>query len=314
MTKLLKAQQQQLIEPLSSGLTVVAVRDESLMDITRSTFEQVLLTQSSNLGLPMPKLKELHCMLSGSKRALSVAKAMANSELSLKHKAKKTFDEWGSREGFQWCSDEGMCVLENSIQDSTNKWLTFEQRIENPITAQTSLSLERIHNLAVDADACVMAFLKTKESFTDSRLHDYFEYFEVNSCDPEPEYLWAMHINCVSLQSYHGFQLGNVMCNIKLKDSKYFRQWRPFVSTELRDRVMWMMRSQGNSLTEIGLHLKLNKSNVKRRLDKLTPPIKQSYPDDWLKKYDELLEVTSAEPIQSKPPFGIDEEEEDEDE
>lgn len=72
---------------------------------------------------------------------------------------------------------------------------------------------------------------------------------------------------------------------------RYRLSTKAFIAAQIIDRVMWKMRSDGASLTKISIVVELNKSNVKRRLDKMRAPRQAEVNHDWCKTYDGLFGI-----------------------
>ncbi len=274
-----------LISPIPLGLTIVSIREASLTPHVRNTFEQLALTGSTKLGIPMSKVKEVLSLYSGNVRQLEQAMALKNANVPPKKPVKHNFRACGSREGFDWFSDEGFCVLEPIIKEADG-WLTLEQCSVGPVTVSIADGLFRIRNAAQQAGVWVMVFLVCQEGYEKSRLHEFCdEYIEVSPCEPDIGGETAFSIDCVGLRNLNPLGIGITMCSVKLSEGQFRRRYTPYISSNLETRVMWILRGQGKTLEEIGSLLQKNRSSVLRRLQGLPTPKPVNMADRWLERY-----------------------------
>jgi hypothetical protein len=290
----LQASMRSKISPIEPGLTLVVLRNSNVMEDARAALEYQAVTHGSKLGLPMPEVKTLISVLSGSRRFVEAARAKDLVQNTDAYIAKKQHISCGTRNGFDWCSDEGLCVLEPIINGAKNKWVTLEQAIKTPLDVFLLNGLARIHEVALAAGAYVMLFLSCAEGYETTRLDQLYEYIEVDECEPDPGMQTAFSLQCLGLSNMHDQGIGHVMLGVNYLDGKCIRKSNRFVSKYLRDRVMWKLRGAGKSYSEIGRYLKLDKSNVKRHLDKLPTPIQRHINADYLRNCAELLSLDMA--------------------
>jgi hypothetical protein len=290
------------VSPTKPGLTLVVVNQPYALPHARSAFENAALCHQSKFGPPMLPKETLTALHSGSARSVEAAAGNLIAENTEKYKAKKEHMNLGCRNNFNFCSDEGLCVLLPLIEKHKGQWITAQQTLECPLTPQVVHSLARIHETAVKADATVMMFLSINQSYEDIDLYHYYDFFEVTLCDPDPGFQRAFSVQCVNLKDLHVQGVGHVMFGVKWKDGKINRQFSPMISTAFTERLMWTMRCQGSTLEAIGKTVRLHKSNVKRTLDALPPLVKSPMKEGWLPEYLELLELDAVaeKPIHSK--------------
>lgn len=291
--------------PIPQGLTIVSIRAASLLPQVRNAITRLALARSGKLGLPMPPVKAVLSIYSGNVRRLEQAKALAAANMPIKTKARKVrhdFSSCGTRDGFNWCSDEGLCVLQPIIENAEG-WVTLEQQISGPVTAPLADGLFRIRSAAQQAGVWVMLFLVCPDGYEKSRLHEFCdEFIEVAPCEPDPGYELAFSIDCVGLRYLNTLGLGKTMCNVKLSKGVFNRTYDQFISSDKKTRVMWILRGHGKTLEEIGGIVNKNKSSVFHRLEGLPVPRYVDMGSDWLKKYLEPSQVFSgtASPARSE--------------
>lgn len=273
------------ISPIPLGLTIICIRDASLTPHARNAIEQLALTGSKKLDTPMPKVNTLLSLYSGNVRQLEQAQALNNANRPTEKQVKHSYRTCGSRDGFDWFSDEALCILLPIIK-KTEGWLTLEQCIVGPVTVSIADGLFRIRNAAQQAGVWVMVFLVYMDGYEKSRLHEFCdEYIEVSPCEPDIGGETAFFIDCVGLRNLNPLGIGRTMCNVKLSQGQFRRSYTPFISSNLETRVMWILRGQGKTLEEIGTLLKRNKSSVLRRLQGLPTPMRRDMGKDWLARY-----------------------------
>lgn len=284
-----------MISPIPAGLTIVALQEVSLLAYVRNAIEQEAREESNKLGVHMPIVYGMLSMYAGNYHQLDQARVIAAANISTANEVPHEFETYGSRDGFDWCSDEGLCTLEPIIRDSEGWWVTLEQAIAIPVTSTIASGLFRIRNAAQQADVSVMLFLVCPKGYESSRIHELCdEYIEVTECDPGPETDIAFSIDCVGLRHLNKLGIGKTMCSVTVHNGTFQRRFEPYISNNLATRVLWMLRGQGKTLEEIGSILGTNKSTVSRHLQGLPPPRKLKMENDWLARHLELLSLGNS--------------------
>ena len=308
------------VSPIQPGLTLIVVMNDHVMLDARSAFESAALNHQDTFGPPMLPKDRLIALHSGSARSIESAVGSMQAEHIETYKARKEFQSFGAKENFDYCSDEGLCALLPLIANHKGQWITAQQTVEDSLTPLNVYVLSRIHETAKTVDATVLLFLSLKQSHDDVDLYHYYDYFEVESCEPDPGCLTAFTVQFVNIKKLHALRIGNVMGGVSWEDGKVERKYSPLVSRYLKGRVMWRMRSQGSTLDEIGKTVKLDKSNVKRQLDELPPLFKEQLKEGWLTESLEYLQLAPKSNGLANPNFdngdddNDDEEDDDEDE
>jgi DNA-binding transcriptional ArsR family regulator len=234
----------------------------------------------------MPSVTAMLSLYSCNSRALEQAKLLDSANPPSKRDIRHEFKVIGSRDGFDWCSVEGLASLLPIIESASGIWVFAEQKITEILSSQFASGLLNISNAAKLAGAWFMLFtvFTNRTKVADLRqLCD--EYIEVTACEPDPHCYTAFAFDCVDLRALNAHGIGKIMCSVKLKDGVIRRTFSPFVSSELQKRAIWALRGQQRSLEEIGKMLGMNKSTVSRHLLGLPPCHAQERDDGWLRDY-----------------------------
>lgn len=171
-TNVLKTARERIEVP-SPGLMLAGYHDKVIEDDYIAAMHAQLMTAGHKTGVPMPKVKHLHALYSGT-RDVQRAKTLATMETLPEAAAPRTFHTFGSRSQFDFSSEEGSHALRTFI----------EQNPECAITAKASLAaydprlgerLLRIDIAAQDAQAYVMLFVDQSESAADVSLQHFAE-------------------------------------------------------------------------------------------------------------------------------------------
>lgn len=273
------------ISAIPPGLIIAAVREASILPHARNAITRLALIKSKALGIPMPNVGTILSLYSGDSRRIEQAKALLGTRSSTSKQVEHEYEVCGSRVGFDWCGDEGLCVLLPHIEKAKG-WVILEQEIAIPLTATVAEGMSRIRHAAQLAGARVMLFLVCPEGYEKSRLNLFCnEYLEVAPCDANTEFEIAFSIDCVGIREMNALGFGKTMCTIEVDEDGFHYRYEPFISGDLETRAMWVLRSRGKALEEIGRTLKKNKSSVLRRLRGLPTPGRLSIRTDWLEEY-----------------------------
>lgn len=287
-----------LMSPLRPGLILVSVTDRRLMVYARAFVERVAARGMNSLGIPFPKLQELVSLRAGSPRSFVEARAVASRLGKPDRSAPDPKLEHVGRADFDFCRDEGIGVLLKWLQDSTPRWVVFEQPISNLLSPHLVDGLAAIRQAAQLAKSFAIAFLVEPNPAVLSqllRLAD--DSLEVRTCEAELQarHSFSMHWDGAS----HLPELGMpaTMISLKLKDGRLSVKVEPFVAKSLLSRVIWKMRASGMTYENISNEVDLHKSSVKRRLDKMPPVIAWDPPHGWLDNYREVLNLSKSESV-----------------
>lgn len=272
------------ISPISIGLTIVNILDPSLLPDTRSALEKMVRDPKPGHPIFLEEVESITSIYCGNRRRLEHAKVMAAVSLPQKSNIQHNHRLIESRHGVNWGSDEGVCVLTPIVRKSQGL-VTLEQELSGPVTPAFVDGMLRIRQTSKIARNRVMLFLVNTDPVEKTQLDGFCdEYFEIAPCEPDIDCYIAFSIDCVALRNLNRLGIGKSMCNAKLYDGLIHRTYAPFLSEKFVTRLVWYMRGNGMSYTEIGKLIKADKSNAFRCLKGLPPPMPITKPKDWLKR------------------------------
>jgi len=273
------------LSAIPKGLTIINCSDALDTAEVRNTFDRLATMGSSKLGIPMGPPSKVTSIYPEAGRRMEQAKYLFSANPALKNPKNHAFMAVGSRDRFDWCSPEGLNTLLPLVASATG-WLMFEQQVMWPFSPIFATGLTHISNAAKQAGVRVMMFVVCADRCEKTALDQLCEeYIEVTSCEPNPDCRTAFVIDCVNIRHLNSHGLGKTMCSVNLAAGVLYRQFEQFVSHDLSDRVIWILRGQGKTEEEIGTVVGLNKSNVSRRLKGLPPPRKAGVRADWIDRY-----------------------------
>jgi hypothetical protein len=274
------------ISPVELGLTIINCLDRTQLSEVRNTVTMMALQGSKNLGIPMPMVDAVLSIYSGGSRRVGLAKALCAANLPIKKSAAHEFKAVGTRDGYDYCSDEGLSILLPIIQQSSGWWVILEQPCSWPFSTVFVAGLSYIRHAAKIADVRVMIFLTCPESHDKTGLHQLCdEFIEVIPCEPDTDSHVAFAFDCINLRDFNQFGVGKIMCNVRAVEKQLHRRFEPLIATDLKSRVLWYLRGHGKTLEEIGELLDMNKSTVSRRLAGLPKPRNIVMSEGWLESY-----------------------------
>ncbi|VVE75961.1 hypothetical protein PCA31118_05106 [Pandoraea captiosa] len=277
------------INSISSGLTVVET-PEPCLGAVRETFETQFACGGEIAGVCSPPAEFVWSMHSGGVRVLDELNALAALEGNAKHTAPREFYQVGTRRNYNFCSDEGLETLVPIIDSANCGCVTFSQSCGALSLEQLVAAIYEIRSAAEKSSAYAVMFIGHSEREQMPDIRDFCdEYFNVEECEPDPNAHQAFSIASARLRNMYVFGYGKVMCNLRMTDMGYERTFEPFIAKSLLDRLIWKLRASGKSLAEVGSLVDLHKSNVKRRLDEMRPPCKQTIPMSQLEQYIDSL-------------------------
>jgi hypothetical protein len=277
--------------PVEPGLCVVAIRDPALLSMVRCAMERQIRLGHRAMGMAFPKKTPVLSLYAGSKRKAVEAEVLASAQRPSEHASEHLFRSMGTRDGFAWCTDEGLCALLPTIKDSRG-WTTVAQVVGDEIDANIVDAFSRLRSAAAQARAFVMLFLVVSGRKSGIRIQDFTDnYVEVNRCEREPGAFVTFSANCVGLSDLHQLGIGSSMCSAKIEDGRYVWRWEQFISATVTDRVIWKLRCEGRSLAAIAKLVGLDKSNVHRHLAALPAPRNLELGREWFKAYADLLDL-----------------------
>ncbi|AIO84405.1 Uncharacterised protein [Burkholderia pseudomallei] len=278
------------VEASQPGLMLAGYHDKVIEDDYIAAMQEQMLTAGRKTGVPMPKIKHLHALYSGT-RDVQRAKALATMETLSDCAAQRTFHTFGSRSQFDFSSEEGSHTLRTFI----------EQNGECAITAKAALRahdprlgerLMRIDMAAQKAQSYVMLFVDMSESTAEIPLQHFSdECFEADICDANPDARISFSISATRLAHLYRFGIGKVLVSVNWGADGYTRQYEPFVSASVKHRLAWLLAGSGESYEKVAQRFNVNKTTVMRWLRKLPPVRRRPIADELIERYMEVIDV-----------------------
>lgn len=296
----LKSAMLQMLGPVDPGLYIVGIGDEALLAMVRCVVERQLRFGSQSMGLVLPKKTPVLSVYAGSKRKANEAKVLASAQRPSAKASDHQFRSIGTRDGFAWCSDEGIYALIPIIAENRG-WITVAQVIHHDLDLNFMDACSRLRTAAINAGSYLMLFLVANPNARGGRISDFTDgYVAVDKCEREPGAFLTFSAKCSELSDLHPLGIGNSMCSVKIEDSLYSWTWEQFISKTVVDRVIWKLRCEGRSLDYIAKVVRMHKSNVHRHLAALVATRPMVPIRGWLNRYAEILDIeTSPQPADS---------------
>lgn len=273
------------ISPPPPGLFIIAITDPALTTHVRCAVTRLAATGSKKLGFPFIKLGSISALYSGNTRRQEQAKAFDQCGVPLKNPIPHEYLTFDSHSGFNLCGPEGSHTMLRIIEERPG-YLTAEQAIDGTVTTQMFGGLLKIQTAGKKSSAVVMIFFSCQKDFDTSQFSECCdELIVVSPCESSPEHEVAFSLDCVNLRDMNAFGIGKTMCEVRLEEGAFHRNYSPFISSSLESRLMWILRGHGKTFEEIGKTLKRSKTTVMRRLDKLPKPVCMVMPQGLLESY-----------------------------
>lgn len=200
--------------------------------------------------------------------------------------AEHTFRHIGERE-FDWARSEGMFCAIAGIEPGMAR--AMMQRVPHPIPPHMLEGISRLSMEAKRKNCYMLMFTHFDDEVDAIRFRDVTsELFEVTVCEHDPLFHTAFSIRSSTAES--GLLVDSqhdIMVQVRRTEGEHQGfETEPYIAAQVIDRVIWKMRCEGASLDKIASVVGLNKSSVKRRLDKMRAPRPSEVRDDWRKIYD----------------------------
>lgn len=275
------AQASAMVSPLKPGLTlVVGAFSEQQIHYVHAVLLQELANASTRLPVPMPKCKLIISRHSGPPRQLEQLKgvhatlgvsALVSDTLQFQYREASTALDWTSPAAVSGSAKvlEGNCIL---LQQPDGATPDIEGLMQLRRTRETCNARVIVLCPALMPDA--------KYSGVANDL------FVVTPCDPNPGFDEAFVLTCPELSNPINPMIGKVLCCLRLGDNGLETEITPYVSDDLKTRLMAILKGQQWSLEKIGKLVGINKSNVSRKLRNLPaipmPRWNQSVLEEWL--------------------------------
>jgi len=290
------------IDPIPEGLTIVFTNSKQVHGV-RNVFIREVSRCGNNFGLPMPQNQQVTSLHSGYGRHLEIAVNSYAANMTANKTAKDPlypiFKKVGTKLIYDHTSDEGQAVLLPIIEESSSGTVMLEQHISSPLSSNITNGLINIRHKAKLAGVRLIMFLVTpsehEKTYIDGLSEYCFETISIIPCEPDPDSESAFAIDIINLHPLLMYHV--VVCNVRWSNGQYHRRFSPFVSTEWQKRAAWILYHYKNkSIADIGEILKIDKSNVSRKLKGLPNPytVNKKFDMDWLQTFMETTQGALA--------------------
>jgi len=184
--------------------------------------------------------------------------------------------------GFNWTADGCGYALDSHLHGLRGGSVIIAQKSTGAGAAEMITGLHLLDKLAREKDVLISLFLTDSgDRHKKVRLAEHCsEFVRVQSCEPDIGQDYAFSFDCGEYRQLG--RLPKMMCSVTFDQDQIVYSLDPFVSIQLEDRIIWMMRAQGMTLEEIGLTLKKNKTTILRRLQSVKGPDMRNVDRDWL--------------------------------
>jgi len=280
------------MSPMSSGISVFYCSDIANFPHVVNTVTHFCVTGSKQLGVPFRKASKVISLCSGDKRSIELKHALFDANSKSEKNAPHEFIDYASRRPLDWASEEGLATVLPSIEQAgANGCLVLELHITEPVKASQYTGLYKIGAEAKKHDVCVamvIACLTTDETAGLDQCSD--EMIKVEWCEPEPGFICASSFDFVRLSPMSALGTTKTMVSVQLRDGKEFRRRSaPHIAAKLENRLIWLMKEQGQTLEAIGKVFGKNKTTIRTRLQDHAAPAGVKVSDHWVKSHMAVL-------------------------
>ena len=216
------------VSPVSPGVMLVVVRDQSLLYIVRAALEYQALIGGQIGGLPLPKVERMISILTGNHRVVEAVKLAAGLERLPADAAKREFKQLGRSDDFDLCREEALCTVLPIVRQAAG-WVTASLSINALISPHVVGALERYRSSAKRAGTVMILFVECPVGKDISWLKKYCdEYVEAGECEPDPATHYAFSIEAVDLKNIYASRTGKMMCSVTLTTQGCARRYPRF--------------------------------------------------------------------------------------
>lgn len=301
------AQSLTAISALNPGLTMVTGQYSEMTLYVHAIILQALAKHSADLPIPMPDCESVICFFRNTPRKLEQLRGIHNL-LGLSALAtdsfKLTYRE-ASRE-LDWTSPAATATLSLGREEREASCIVLQQPAGATPDIEGLLHLRRAAE-AVGAYVILLCPDVIYDAISSSVPN---ELFVVAPCPPNPGFDEAFVLSCPELASPLNPGSGKVLCCVRLTDDGLETEITPYVSDDLKTRLMAILKADEWSLEEIGQLVGLNKSNVSRKLRMVSGTVPDGWGGDMLAEW---LEACDLDPIEEEESSAVDSVDADED-
>ncbi|MCT7313291.1 winged helix-turn-helix domain-containing protein [Ralstonia sp. CHL-2022] len=282
------------IKPAAPGVVLVYVPDSTALPYARVAIERDIVQHHPVADVPMPAVTTLTALYSEqSRRDADFSKHLHRSGCPDQPGKGQEVVSLTSCVTLNCLSSEGAALLLDHVRDKT--CVTAQQTIPDGAGEEVARVLATLAAGAKDHNGLIVLFLHGPSCNSIAWMqHHVEELLVVRECDPCPDASIAFSLQARSLGSQHAFGIGHTMYEVTIGD-RWRQEQQVFIAADVRDRVMWLLRREGESLVDIACRLDVDKSTVSKRLKSLPLPpntkVQVTMPKDWRKKWFEPLGI-----------------------
>lgn len=263
------------VAAMSPGVTLVVGPFGALKIYVEHVLLLALATASTELPIPVPRFALITTFYSGTPRQLElISHSYARTGIADYANSAFKFEYLQTSSSLNFTSPEMVSVFACK-RKSALEMACFVLVLPDGMLPHDEglLQLRRLGeaNHAYFIVICPgMAFHAKYQAFAN-------ELLVVSPAEPDPGYEEAFTIACPELFSSFQPSLGRVVCNTRMGDSGLEAEIVPYVSDDLRTRLMVILKLSGWSMQRIGDLFEMDKSNISRKLRNVVATI----PDGW---------------------------------
>lgn len=152
--------------------------------------------------------------------------------------------------GFNWTADGCGYALDSHLHGLRGGSVIIAQKNTGAGSAEMITGVRLIDGIAREKDVLTSLFLtESGDRHKKVRLAEHCsEFVRVQSCEPDIGQDYAFSFDCGEYRQLGRLSLPKMMCSVKFDQDQIVYSLDPFVSTQLEDRIIWMLRAQGMTL------------------------------------------------------------------
>lgn len=284
------------IKPAAPGVVLVHAPDPAILLYARAAIERDIAQHHPVADVPMPAVAAVTALYSKQSRrdadfAKDIHRSDSSDQLGKGHKVVSP----ASCVKLNCLSSEGAALLLDHVRDKT--CVTAQQAIPDGTREEVAQVLATLAAGAKEHDGLIVLFLCGPSCDNIAWMqHHVEELLLVRKCEPWPDTSFAFSLQACSLDSQRAFGIGHTMYEITIGDN-WKQEQQVFFAADARDRVMWLLRREGESLADIACRFEVDKSTVSKRLKSLPLPpdtrVPVAVPKNWRKKWFEPLGINT---------------------
>lgn len=274
------------LPPLSEGLCLVLASSLRSMALSQAALEDTVSSAKRGLGVGFPDAKRKIVMECVPKRAAAVARM-------LQGKSEDQFERHQMGRNGTWSvwTPAGIDAIANLLKGGVAIVFAIDSGSAGPTeTLEFMVELDR---MATESGSWVCVFM-LKGTHNSDMLAHRFEVFDVDDCEPDPDFAGAARIRLAGVSDLWAKGTVDVICNVKAVRRRLEYGMKPFTGATQLERALYRLYCEGNSMAAIAKMAGINKSTVSRQLKSLPPRIKPDWDENWLT--DELREELGWHP------------------